>query len=888
MKYSIVIATYNHCDDLLKKCVEAIVAYSTLEDIELVIIANGCYDETKEYLLYLESYFKRTKIGGFQQVFFTEALGYARANNIGIKLCHAEKIILLNNDAFLLPQEKDTWLNLLDAQFQQHPKCGLSGVLKTHCNLTPKPHREFIIFFCVMIHQKVFDAIGYLDEGYGKGGGEDTEFCFKTEDETDFEVRGAVVQTWSEEIMLHVGNFPIYHKGEGTVHDPLLVPDWNEVFDRNSLKVASKYGREWYRNRLGNHYERAVYLKEDEVKYRELTRYQWAAKNIVGKKVLEIGCSTGYGLQFLPEGIDYTGLDISEMIINAAKLENWRPNAKFVCADVNTFPMEQYDTIIAFEVIEHLDNGFAVVELLKRHCHQLLITVPQNEPPGLWGPHHKLHGLNQTHFPGFEFAFIDMDGNFHTEEPVVEGDRLNLLIGKWTNKMSLKWFDEKHHDMYAEVITDDVYRIAGGGTNGRNVLDIGANVGAFSLFATQQGAKKVVAFEPVSSTFKTLQENITRSGFDNITLVQSGVLSFPGEIKISLHEESGHNSMYDVDGEFETVPVVTLGDALAYFDDDNIYLKIDCEGAEYDILLGATREQLDRVTNISMEVHTDLHPKYNNAEVIGDRLREYGFYLTDRQQIFFWPADKSPPKPLPVAIERWSKDKPPAKVGLDWFGKKHPGIFKEIIGDDTYRMAEARIKDRNVLDIGANVGAFSLFTSYLGAKKVVAVEPTSTTYQTLLDNIEESGFTNIVTQQYLVSEEAGKFFDISINSANNEENSRYRTHGEFESVETTTLGDLLMNFDDDDIFLKLDCEGAEYDILLNATQEEMARISQIVMEVHTTMHPVHKGYEELNAKLREFGMTCTFENQLFWWGPGPDGKLVITGEIPLRVEFWKR
>ena len=75
MKYSIVIATYNHCDDLLKKCVEAIIAYSTLEDIELVIIANGCYDETKEYLLYLESYFKRTKIGGFQQVFFTEALG---------------------------------------------------------------------------------------------------------------------------------------------------------------------------------------------------------------------------------------------------------------------------------------------------------------------------------------------------------------------------------------------------------------------------------------------------------------------------------------------------------------------------------------------------------------------------------------------------------------------------------------------------------------------------------------------------------------------------------------------------------------------------------------------------------------------------------------------
>ena len=57
MKYSIIIPTYNHCDDLLKPCVEAVIKYSNLEDIELIIIANGCKDETDGYLAYLHSYF---------------------------------------------------------------------------------------------------------------------------------------------------------------------------------------------------------------------------------------------------------------------------------------------------------------------------------------------------------------------------------------------------------------------------------------------------------------------------------------------------------------------------------------------------------------------------------------------------------------------------------------------------------------------------------------------------------------------------------------------------------------------------------------------------------------------------------------------------------------
>ena len=50
MRYSIVIPTYNHCDDLLKPCVDSVFKHTHMPDVELIISANGCKDNTREYL----------------------------------------------------------------------------------------------------------------------------------------------------------------------------------------------------------------------------------------------------------------------------------------------------------------------------------------------------------------------------------------------------------------------------------------------------------------------------------------------------------------------------------------------------------------------------------------------------------------------------------------------------------------------------------------------------------------------------------------------------------------------------------------------------------------------------------------------------------------------
>jgi 2-polyprenyl-3-methyl-5-hydroxy-6-metoxy-1,4-benzoquinol methylase len=201
---------------------------------------------------------------------------------------------------------------------------------------------------------------------------------------------------------------------------------------QDALAYAKQYDDQLYRYLLSNNYERAVFLKGDPVLPREATRYLWANRNLLGGNILEIGCSTGYGSQFLPNNINYMGLDYDPIIIDVAREQEWGLNTSFTNADINTYPLAQYDTIIAFELIEHIDNGLEIAQKLKQHCKRLLLTTPHNEPKGFWGEHHKLHGLNESHFPDFQFNYINEHG-YITEQPqeINDKNRCNLMIMRW-------------------------------------------------------------------------------------------------------------------------------------------------------------------------------------------------------------------------------------------------------------------------------------------------------------------------------------------------------------------------------------------------------------------------------------------------------------------------
>lgn len=237
MKYSVIIPTYNHCDDLLKPCVESVLSYSHMADVELIISANGCTDRTLNYVQSLIMEFAQIGMKDHIQLIWSDApLGYAQANNVAITQARGDHIVLLNNDCVLLPQPKNTWLDHLHAPFESDVSTGISGVVSAHDSHTQLP---FVIFFCVMIKRKLFDQIGLLNTQYEVGGCEDVEFCVLAQ-QAGYTVASCDVHTarpglWS-------GSFPLYHKGQGTLLDTTLVPDWHQTHARNQQKLQVTFG----------------------------------------------------------------------------------------------------------------------------------------------------------------------------------------------------------------------------------------------------------------------------------------------------------------------------------------------------------------------------------------------------------------------------------------------------------------------------------------------------------------------------------------------------------------------------------------------------------------------------------------------------------------------
>lgn len=142
------------------------------------------------------------------------------------------------------------------------------------------------------------------------------------------------------------------------------------------------------------------------------------------------------------------------------------------------------------------------------------------------------------------------------------------------------------------------------------VLDIGGNVGMFSIYVKKKFGCKVIAFEPVPMNYEQFKKNMLLNGLspDDIELHNVAITDVEGgEIKIGTPLcNTGGSSMFFTNEQLSSVcKTETIN---KYITEDCKYLKIDCEGGEYTII-PAILDKINQFAYIGIEYH-----KYNNQQ----------------------------------------------------------------------------------------------------------------------------------------------------------------------------------------------------------------------------------------------------------------------------------
>jgi FkbM family methyltransferase len=175
------------------------------------------------------------------------------------------------------------------------------------------------------------------------------------------------------------------------------------------------------------------------------------------------------------------------------------------------------------------------------------------------------------------YTFLDTEGS--STVPYVWNELLNDVYGLETIKLS----------------KDDI------------VIDIGGNVGMFSIYVKKKFGCKIIAFEPIPQNFENFKKNILLNGFteEDFELHQVAITSVENDtIYIATPPtNSGGSSRFEVSNVVTKCTTETID---KYLTNGCTYLKIDCEGGEYEII-PTILDKLNNFKFIGIEYHSYNH-----------------------------------------------------------------------------------------------------------------------------------------------------------------------------------------------------------------------------------------------------------------------------------------
>lgn len=242
-RVSVIVVTYNNID-LTKACLASLDKYSNHENLEIIVVDNDSIDGTPQLLREWVNQGDNRKI-----ILNDDNRGFAAGNNQGLAIADGEYLVLLNNDTFVTPG----WIRTLYRHLERNKNVGIVGPVTnnigneakiqisyqdmdemlvesgkyTHSHIGKLQSIQTAAFFCVMFSRKTYEAVGPLDEAFGRGFFEDDDYCRRVE-------QLGLSIACAEDVFIHHHLSASFNK--------LRSADRQALFEQNKATYEKKWG----------------------------------------------------------------------------------------------------------------------------------------------------------------------------------------------------------------------------------------------------------------------------------------------------------------------------------------------------------------------------------------------------------------------------------------------------------------------------------------------------------------------------------------------------------------------------------------------------------------------------------------------------------------------
>lgn len=190
---------------------------------------------------------------------------------------------------------------------------------------------------------------------------------------------------------------------------------------------------------------------------------------------------------------------------------------------------------------------------------------------------------------------------------------LEVIVENWLPERGAHYFSN-----FKEILPKSV------------MIDIGANIGTFTLYMVRKcKGLTIFCYEPDEENFKCLKENIKLNSLHNTFTYEMAVGAQNNSVKIYSKKDrkfgtTGSSTTTKTEN-YKIVRCTTLKDII---EKNNVQkcdlLKLDCEGAEYEILLSQGEDCFNRIDSIILEYH-DFESLNHNHHDLENHLKKFGF-----------------------------------------------------------------------------------------------------------------------------------------------------------------------------------------------------------------------------------------------------------------------